>query len=288
MPTSTLRIWSRRRGAAARRSPVASSVALARRAIARNARLHAWLRAAQRLIQPGSAPQPRLDIFDAVADARPDACFVQIGSNDADHGDPLRGYVENRGWRGLMVEPVPYVFERLRARYGADGRIQLVNAAIGTVDGHMPFYYVAESDEPDLPEWYDQIGSFSLENVLHPQHVEHIPNLAERVVHTNVPCVTFETLVREHPLPRLDIVHIDAEGYEQQILAQIDLARLRPLVLLYEHKHLTGERRRVVNGRLLANGYALLDLGPDTLAVRRDAPLLVRLALRRHRHGWVR
>jgi FkbM family methyltransferase len=254
-----------------------------RRALSRSPGVYAWARAAFRAARPRSAPPALVDVLDAVADSRPGAWFVQIGSNDADHGDPLRPYVETRGWHGILVEPVPYVFDRLRARYAANDRITPVNAAIAAEDGRLPFYYVPQSDDPDLPEWYDQIGSFVRENVLHPYHAENIPRLAERIVCEEVPCLTFDSLLRLHPVPRLDIVHVDAEGYDDQILPQIDLAALRPVVLLYEHQHLSEPRRAAVLERLHGGGYDVLDLGPDALAVRRDAPFIVRLAAHRHR-----
>jgi FkbM family methyltransferase len=260
----------------------ASAGAVGRMA-ARNPRIHAWLRALRRAARPRSAPPPLRDILDALSDGSREVCFIQIGSNDADHGDPLRGYVESHGWRGVLVEPVPYVFERLRTRYGSNRKIQLVNAAVATEDGRLPFYYVAESQDPGLPEWYDQIGSFVLEQVLDPYHVQEIPDLADRVVKAEVPCFRFETLWRNHPLPQVDVVHVDAEGYDDQILGQIDFAEVRPTIILYEHKHLSEARRGLVAERLNAHGYQILDLEPDSLAVRRDAPLLVRLAARRHR-----
>lgn len=274
---------------AARAAPRASAERV-RGFLMRHPYARARVRALRRLFQPGSAPGPLVDIVDALADSTPEVCFIQIGSNDADHGDPLRPYVETRGWRGVLVEPVPYVFERLRRRYGEDPRLELVNAAVAAEDGHLPFYFLTESDDPGLPEWYDQIGSFDLDNVLQPYHVEQIPDLASRVVQADVPCCSFDTLWQAHHLPRLDLLHVDAEGYDDQILAQIDLAQLRPTVVLYEHKHLDAARRETVIDRFAAHGYRVLDLGPDAVAVRSDAPMLVRLATRRHarRGGRVR
>jgi len=269
----------------ARRAAVPAAFHLARRILASNRSVYAWARGLYRALRPAAAPPALTDVLDAVSDSRSVACFVQVGSNDAGYGDPLRPYVESGGWRGVLVEPVPYVFERLRAKYGGNGRIVLVNAAIASEDGHLPFYYLPESDDPDLPEWYDQLGSFVLENILHPYHLENIPDLRDRVVCEEVPCLTFESLWQAHQMPRLDIVHIDAEGYDDVILGQIDLDRLQPMVLIYEHKHLTEDRRGAVLDRLHAAGYEVLDAGPDALAVRRDAPPLVRLAARRHRHG---
>jgi FkbM family methyltransferase len=261
---------------------------LAKRVLSRRRRLYGWARAAYRLARPRSAPEPLTDILDAFADSTPDACFLQIGAGDADYGDPLCRYVARAGWRGTMVEPVPYLFDRLRSRYAGSERITLVNAAITEADGKVPFYYLAQSDDPGLPEWYDKLGSLAIENILHPYHVRNIPDLAERVVCEQVRGSTFETLWRTNPLPRLDLLLVDAEGQDDRILSQIDFERHRPAIVIYERQHLTDDRRAALQERLSTHGYRVLDLGPDALAVRHDGPLTVRLAMRRHRRRWRR
>jgi FkbM family methyltransferase len=223
------------------------------------------------------------DLLDAFADSVRDVCFVQIGSNDGEHGDPLRSHVDDFGWRGILVEPVPHVFERLRTKRGGNDRLTLVNAAIAPADGQMPFYYTAASQDQGLPAWYDEIGSFSRDNVLHPYHVEAIPDLAERIVETEVTCMTFEHLWSEGTLPRLDLLHIDAEGFDDVILGQVDLVRLQPVLVLYETKHLSSARAGAARARLEQNGYEVLELGPDTIALSSQAPLLLRLAAARQR-----
>lgn len=255
----------------------------ARRLIGRRGRAYGWLRAVHRRYRPRVAPAPLTDLLDAFADSVRDVCFVQIGSNDGEHGDPLRSYVDNRGWRGILVEPVPHVFERLRAKRGGNDRLALVNAAIAPTDGQMPFYYVAESQDPGLPPWYDEIGSFSRDNVLHPYHVEEIPDLAERIVEAQVTCMTFERLWSEHKLSRLDLLHIDAEGFDDVILSEIDLTRLQPVLVLYESKHLSPARASAARTRFEQNGYEVLELGPDTIALSSRAPLRLRLAAARQR-----
>src|SRR5688500_13005578 len=50
------------------------------------------------------------------AQLHPDAFFVQIGANDATHNDPLNRAIRRADWRGLLVEPVPYVFARLEQK----------------------------------------------------------------------------------------------------------------------------------------------------------------------------
>ena len=56
-----------------------------------------------------------VDLVEALSRSGRAVRFVQVGSNDATSDDPLRPYVDAWGWTGVLVEPVPYVYERLRA-----------------------------------------------------------------------------------------------------------------------------------------------------------------------------
>ena len=98
------------------------------------------------------------------AAARPSATFVEIGAPDGAWSDQLRSFILDREWTGVMVEPVPYLSERLRENYGSLGRVAVENAAISDTDGPRPFYRLEQVDDPEregLPGWYDAIGSLS-------------------------------------------------------------------------------------------------------------------------------
>ena len=215
--------------------------------------------------------KPVLTAF-AKATADDSVTFVQIGSNDGTTDDPLRALTEAYGWSGVLVEPVPYVFARLKQERGSDPRLRFENAAIGDHDGEADFFHLRQRRiGEDRPDWHDQLGSFSLETILSPEHEEHIPGIRDLLLRTTVRTLTFESLCRKHDIERFDLLHIDAEGYDWEILRRIELERYRPSVVLYEHKHLTPEDQRSVETRLEIGGYAWHQAWLDTLAVRRDA-----------------
>jgi len=206
-------------------------------------------------------------VLEGLAFDRDDVRFIQVGSNDANHGDPLRPFVIAHGWRGILIEPVPYVFERLQRNTRGRSNLTLENVAIGAEDGTADFYCVAKTDEP-LPEWYDQLGSFRLDNIL--KHEPYIPGLRARVLTLKVPVLSFESLCRKHAVTRLDLIHIDAEGYDFEVLKLIDFDAHRPTLLLFEHKHLNESDARDCREHLESRGYVLLPDTADTLALRRE------------------
>lgn len=215
--------------------------------------------------------RPIEQVIDAFGRTHPTASFVQVGSNDGVKFDPICLQVRTRGWTGVMVEPVPYLFERLEANHGGGRRVRLENAAVADRTGTQPFYFLARSSggEPALPDWYDALGSFRRDVVL--SHREHIPDIDDRLRVLDVPCLTFEDLCRKHALTRLDLVHVDTEGYDYEVLKQVDLGRWAPAVVLYEHKHLRPDERTAAERLLEEHGYDRVSDDTDTLAVRRTS-----------------
>lgn len=196
---------------------------------------------------------------------RREGSFVEVGANDGLQHDHLRSLITSRPWHGIMVEPVPFVFARLRQTYAGMDRVILENVAIADREGPLPFYHLAQA-RPDelarLPQWYDGIGSFSREALL--RHRRHIPDIDERLVRVDVPCLTFEGLCQKHRVGEIDVLVIDTEGYDHEILRSIDLAVHRPRLVVYEHYHLTPIQRRDSRRRLEDAGWQTMEEGFDT------------------------
>jgi FkbM family methyltransferase len=223
-------------------------------------------------------------LLDAFAARYPNALFVEIGANDADHHDHLRGHIASRSWRGVMVEPVPFIFESLSRRYGGVEGVVLENAAIAATDGELPFYHLAEAspeDREQLPYWYHGTGSFSREQVL--GHKKDIPDVEDRIVERTVTAMTFESLAAKHGLEKLDLLLTDTEGYDWEILKTIDLTRFRPRLAIYEHYHLSPDDRAACLDHFRAAGYSVLEEGFDTFCLRTDEDDELTRAFRRLR-----
>lgn len=223
------------------------------------------------LVARARARGPRL--IAAFARRYPHASFVQVGSNDGRKHDPLHDSLRRAEWSGVMVEPVAYVFERLRTNYGGMPRIRLENVAIAQQAGTLPFWHLAKADDPrHLPSWYDELGSFRKEVILTNRHL--IPDIDSRLRCTEVECLTFNQLCERNALEHLDLVHVDTEGYDFEIVKSIDLTHMRPLLLIYEHKHLSRDDRAACEGRMRAAGYRLYAEKDDTWCIdglERDA-----------------
>jgi FkbM family methyltransferase len=194
--------------------------------------------------------------------------IVQIGSNDGVHGDPIYKLIKkNTKWKALFVEPIPYLFERLKTNYGTDVRFSFENVAIN--EGvQQTFYSVKEEaiiDIPNLPSWYDQLGSFNKENIL--KHLDGI--LEPYILETQLSGMSLNELFYKYEIQDLTLLHIDAEGYDWNILSQLDLDKIRPIIILFEHKHLN-KTERINSINFLKETYLIFELGPDFICTLRS------------------
>ena len=207
----------------------------------------------------------------AFARVSPEARFVQIGGN----ADPLRDILLRSRWRGVVVEPTPAVAEELERVYGSLGRVSVERAAIGPADGDERFFY-----DPQRPG-----GALRREVLYFPGNFRS--DLDECVVETVTPTLTFESLCRRHGIETVDLLRIDAAGEEDDILAQVDVERLRPTVIAYDHGFLGGGARQAGVERLRSLGYETLEEGDETWCLRTRGLLPRQAAVLRSVWHWI-
>jgi len=206
-------------------------------------------------------------LLSTFARVEPEAFFVQIGAGDGRYGDPLWPFVKGGAWRGVLVEPVPYVFERLRRNYAGNDRVALENVAVSDHDGRLTLFHVDQvggADRARVPDHYHLLASTSRELLL---RQTSIPELEDRIVSVEVPCLSPATLLARHSVDRLDVLVIDAEGLDCQILQNFDIEALRPRIIAYEDINSEPAESAACRGRLESLGYETMQEEFDTWAV---------------------
>lgn len=204
--------------------------------------------------------------------AKPSVFFVQVGSNDGVQGDPIHDLIISRnGWRGIFIEPIDFLFQRLRKNYGEANRFVFENVAIGTEKGSKTFYYVSEKakSELDLPYWHDQLGSFDKAHITRALGEQMSPYIVEE----NIECLPLQDVLDRNGVEAIDLVHIDTEGFDYKVLSQLNLKRYKPAVILFEHHLLSDDEFDQSRKLLRGAGYRLLEYGNDTLAIKKALPI---------------
>jgi len=76
-------------------------------------------------------------------------------------------------------------------------------------------------------------------------------------------------LVERHDLASVDLLHVDVEGYDYEVLKQIDFASSwAPTFIIYEREHFDRQTDEAARRLLRDAGYHLIDIWPDQFAFR--------------------
>jgi len=166
--------------------------------------------------------------------------FVQIGAFDGVSGDPIHNYVKAYSWSGVLVEPRLEYFHMLKNNYNGNQNLKFVNAAIFTDRGRRRFYTLRcppHVKPASLPDWWEQLGSFNLDTIL--AHRDAIPQIDSFIQAEEIECITMNDLITITGRNHIDLLQIDAEGYDYEIIKMIDFERTKPSIIHFEHKHLS-------------------------------------------------
>ena len=185
---------------------------------------------------------------------------LQIGAMDGVRFDLLHPHLIAGGWRGLLVEPVPDMFEKLRQTYAAQTGITFSNCAIADQNGTLVLRRVdpVAVEKGLIPEEALGITSAFAERALfgHPKFAEAFPEVAQNYVHDiTVPCVTLSYLLEQNAVDQIDLVMIDTEGADWLIARQLDVARYHPALICLEDTSLTESEQKDCAAYFALYGY---------------------------------
>ncbi len=191
--------------------------------------------------------------------------FIQIGANDGVRHDPLRATILDCHLTGLLVEPLPDMFEELKRNYKSETQLKYENAAITGTDGEVSIFRLS----PDAPVEDDVKGIATFNR----RWIEEIAlgmKLSDRVQEVRVPAITFKSLIDKHAVSGVDLLQVDTEGFDWEVVKMAFQAGIFPEIINFEYVHLSLEDRCESRRVLAVNGYRFVDGFRDTLAIRKS------------------
>ena len=174
-----------------------------------------------------------------------DCVFLEAGANDGLTQSNTYWFERFRGWRGILVEPVPAMAEACRRNRS---RARVINAALVAT----PDVKSVRMKAADLMAYVANSFSDPDDEKRHLGNAISVQNLAS-VEEIEVPARTLSSILDELAVTRLDLLSLDVEGYEVEVLRGMDTARHRPHYILVE----TGKVDAVLQA--LDGRYDILD-----------------------------
>lgn len=195
-----------------------------------------------------------------------DIFFVQIGACDGVLHDPIRPFILRYGWNGILVEPLPDLFEQLKENYAGKNGLIFENIAIAEYITKKSLYRIDPAMLDQFPEWAAGCGTF----VENSKNIATKPEMKNHIIAQEVETIPLETLLTKHNVSAIDMLQIDTEGYDYKVLSQVDFSRYKPLVINMEFVHLTDEEKMSTYALLNEQGYAYRTHHLDILAAQKS------------------
>lgn len=187
--------------------------------------------------------------------------FVQIGANDGVLYDQLHELM-CYGWRGLLVEPNPEAFARLRETYRHYSDFVFAQKAVVGIDfptGDVTLYACnADGEQSVKASLHKPIAALGLAS----------KGLKAQAI--SVPGITLSALLGETGFENgVDFFITDTEGEDYEIMRQLVASDFRPTLLQFENFFMSQSQHEMICASLSSLGYSLLVVNYDTIALRK-------------------
>lgn len=216
-------------------------------------------------------------IFNTVSafiQSNPNATILQIGGNDGAQDDFIKPIISQYPNTTLhTLEPIPQYYKELCNTYKDYKNVHCHNYAITNTSGTEFINYIPYNSS--MPTWLKGCSSFfTNKNIIDPYWQNIVNNhdvnnyLKNNIIKLQVNTLTFNHFVTQHNINNIDILVIDTEGYECEILKQINLSQFTPHIIILEfHNHSDHDKNTITN-ILNSNNYTYNILPMDIVATK--------------------
>jgi FkbM family methyltransferase len=154
--------------------------------------------------------------------------FVETGANDGVSQNNTLYFEQYRGWKGLLIEPIPELARRCRINRPQALVEQCALVAEDAPDSTLEMHYLnLMSFVPGA------LGSVVDDDAHVARAIQHLQP-GEHPYVVRVPARTLTSVLDTHGIGQIDLLSLDVEGYEVQVLKGLDFARYRPSYILVE------------------------------------------------------
>ena len=140
----------------------------------------------------------------------------------------------------LLVEPVPHNVDAIKENLKEFKNIIIEPVAISNINEKKDFYFVKGNSINKLKKhWASGIGSFDKNHLISHRSKRFLieDNDIDKVV---IKTLRFKDLIKKHSITEIEKIIIDVEGFEYEILSDIDLAEIKINSIMFEYKHFDG------------------------------------------------
>jgi FkbM family methyltransferase len=193
--------------------------------------------------------------------------IMNVGAMDGVMFDELIGYTNTYNFKGLYVEPIPYLYEKLKSNITGEGNL-FENSAISDYNGEIEMITIEKQVIDDglvHSCFYGMSAVYPPKNGLGSEFDR--PTVEKYGKKVSVKCITLDKLLRKHNIEKIDILKVDAEGHDYIIFKQIDFEEYRPKVVRIEWINLSEDEQNQIKNKFEISNYKYEISGQDIVGI---------------------
>jgi FkbM family methyltransferase len=191
--------------------------------------------------------------------------MVNVGACDGVLFDDVTPWLKRiRNSRAVLVEPIPYNQQRLRANYPDAGRFVIEPVAVTRKKGTISVktFDAAALEAGELPIEFMGCSSITDTNLMSGRNAwgeadRNFGKFAPHLKDIDVPSDTLQTILDRNRVDHIDAFLVDCEGADWIVFEQLDLRRYRPGLIKIEVGALSATDIGNVVVKLKTAGYAV-------------------------------
>ena len=197
--------------------------------------------------------------------------IIQIGANDGQSFDELSYFIKKNKTNSVLVEPIVENFTKLQIHYKNLNFIKLENSAISINDEVSKLYKVNSKYTSKYGSHISAIPSFSQKHL-----INHGVNKKHIITELVTP-ITIKKLIAKYNIDNLDLLFVDAEGYDGKIIYDfLDSSSLRPF-MIFEYIHIQNDTFLNLIKKLIKNKYLFFDVGENVVCFPNEKKIIFEL-----------
>ena len=188
-------------------------------------------------------------------------CLIQIGANDGSRFDELNIFIKKYKIKSLLVEPINEYFEDLKRNYKNFENVYFENSAITVGTKKKEIFVVNNKNINDYDEHIKGISSFDKNHLIkHGVKSNHI-------LKKKINCISILNLLKKYNISNLDILFIDAEGYDGDILIDFFSSSTQEPILIFEYIHIENKIFKDLVSILTNKKYSYFNINENLICL---------------------
>lgn len=157
--------------------------------------------------------------------------YVDVGANDPDIDSVTKCFYMS-GWHGINIEPSSKLHAKLAQKRRRDINLKL---GVGAANSEEQFREYPQGD-----------GLSTFSQAMKEEYNKSKYSPTVEYVDSTVPIRTLATIFKENPVPQIDFMKIDIEGYEYEAIIGNEWKKYRPKLLCIEANHIDKDWRPIL------------------------------------------